>query len=90
MKRYEPAATVLPEYTDEALRSEAFYKGDVAALLLTVPAEFRQPVEVEANRRTRRIVDTPYGLKVECTGNIHEARRQIVAEVLAQLGRVTS
>jgi len=38
---------VLPEYTDEALREERFFKGKAAELLLLAPAEQRQNVEAQ-------------------------------------------
>lgn len=87
MTHYEPAATVLPYFTDECLHNGTTYGPKVAATLLRVPPEYRQPVEAEATARSSRIVTVGGFLTSEPTADIHEVRRQVVAEVLAQLDR---
>ncbi len=91
MTTYRPAAEILPESTDEDLRSGRFFGPDVAALLLRVPAELRQPVEAEVNRRAYRTgyVATAGGLMAtqDQMRNVDDVRREVVAEVLAQLDR---
>ena len=90
MTVYHPAPVVLPEYTDEALTEERDWKGDAAAALLRVPAEYRQTVEAEVTRRARRRTNVGGVSSVHLIADPHETRRQIVAEVLAQLAEVTS
>lgn len=83
---YTPADTVLPEYTDEALTAERVYKGEAAKALLRVPAEYRQPTEVEVTRRSTK---TRYdgGMAVrDRIADPHQTRLQVVDEVLAQIG----
>jgi hypothetical protein len=90
---YIPDETILPEYTDERLRSEATgYARDVADLMLTIPAGYRRPVEVEVARRAyrRTVSRTAGGLPEagrEQIADPCDTRRRVVAEVWAQLGR---
>jgi hypothetical protein len=92
MTAYQPAAEILPVLTDEALTAEAYYKNDIAALLLTIPAEYRQPCEAEVHRRSTRTTyvksstgkDRPMD---EPIADAHEVRTQVVAEIRAQLAR---
>ncbi len=91
MTYYQPAVTVLPECTDEALRANTVYQGEVADLLLRVPDVWRQPVEAEVRSRAyrTRFVDTaggPMAVK-DAVRDVDEVRREVVAEVLAQLAR---
>lgn len=75
MIRYEPAAAVLPEYSDELLQDRDRWGGKMAGLLLQVPAEYRQAVVAEAVSRAGR----DPGLSVDFVADV-------VAEVLDQLG----
>ncbi len=74
MTHYEPAVVVFPEYTDERLRAGVTYGPPVADLLLTLPAEYRQPCEAEAYRRRNA-----------GEGDLQQIRADVVAEILAQL-----
>ncbi len=88
MTTYQPQE-VLPEYTDERLKSDQpGYSREIADLFLTIPAEYRQSVEAAATQATTRMVPVPGTdlQRVERTGNIHEYRRFAVAQCRAQLG----
>lgn len=85
MTTYEPATAVLAEYSDAALLAASGFKGDVAETLLSLPPEYRQPCEVETIRRTTR-QDSGDG-PVEFTDNPHEVRREVAAEIRAQLAQ---
>ena len=94
-KTYRPLP-VLPAFTDEALRNPAGPYRNIAAALLTVPAEYRQAALAELARRTSTLdaveVDTPGGIalmsmlkpRVERgSGNTLDA---VVREIRQQLG----
>jgi hypothetical protein len=68
---------VLPEYTDEALREERYFKGKAAELLLRAPAVQRQNVEAEIAVRCER---TTRGGLIEQIRPYNEVRREILAE----------
>jgi hypothetical protein len=85
MTRYEPAVEVLPLYTDEGLAADTVLGAGMKAKLLTVPAEYRQAVEIEVMRRTSVITNVRGFVSRQFTGDPGEVRSQVVAEVLAQL-----
>ncbi len=75
---------VLSEYTDDGVRATC--GPDQAALLLTVPAEYRQAVVVEVNRRTFRTVSSLGGeMLKQLIGDVDLTTRVVVGEVRAQL-----
>lgn len=77
-----PAATVLPEYTDESLRNDGFYGRSVAADLLTVPAEYRQTVEAQVTHRSYRFGRAGDRETVgKFVADPHEVRRAVLAEL---------
>ncbi len=94
MKRYEPAAEVLPEYSDERVRDGCSYGPALAEMLSQVPAEFRQPLMAESHQRAYRIdIRWPYGrnamaeLESVPVRDLDEVRAEVLAEILEQLRR---
>lgn len=89
-----PATAILPEYTDDAL-TRALAGGGVfgpavAAVLLRVPAAYRQPIEAAAYQETTRttLVQPSHNrgipeVRAERVGNIHAVRERLVTELLA-------
>lgn len=89
MKIYRPADTVLPAFTDEALRAETGFMGEVAALLLTLPPEYRQPHQAELAARTIRVCRRPVGVssmpEAETIDTGRDEAAIIADEIRAQL-----
>lgn len=88
-----PADTVVAGLTDADLRSGRGYERSVADLLLTLPAEYRQPVEAEVTRRSTRTVARTAGrdrrehqLESELVADPLTVRREVVAEAHRLLG----
>jgi hypothetical protein len=82
VKIYYPAATILPEYTDERLNGpDTPYKGEVRELLLTIPAAYRQAAMVEEYARTVGVA----GEGDEVIEDIRATQRAVIAEIQAQL-----
>jgi hypothetical protein len=88
-KTYQPAATVLPSFTDEALAgSDTVFGPTLVELLLTIPAEYRQAAMAESAARTMDPPITVGGLLMLQPNGVDpaQAKREIVAEIRAQLG----
>lgn len=80
-----PAERVLHAYTDEALEAQSSFKGEAAAALLRVPAEYRQPVEAEATRRSS-YTENRNGYHVDrFVRDHHQCRLEVIGELFAQL-----
>lgn len=93
MTTYLPAAVVLPEYTDESLGSpQSEFGRGLAALLLTIPAEYRQSAMAEVAKRTSRehsTDSTNSGVRmimIEIIDTGRDEHAAVVAEIRAQLG----
>lgn len=88
MKTYHPTPDdkILPEYTDERLRSGTGYGRHVADVLLTIPAAYRQPCEAEVTSRTTVTHRTVNGPMLKHVADLHATRKIIVAEIQEQLG----
>lgn len=90
MTAYQPLP-VLPAFTDESLSDpQSEYGRGLAALLLTIPAEYRQSAMAEVIRRTTK---TTYidalGGKMAMSKTIDTGRDEhaaVIAEIRAQLG----
>lgn len=76
MTNYFPAASILPALTDEALQRQTFYAGEIAELLLTIPAEFRQAAAAEQHCRSTKTTYAP------TNSGLHEARAERVRDSL--------
>lgn len=92
MTVYQPATEIIESYTDEHLRTRTAFAPIEAAKLLSIPAEYRQPAEVEVTRRSTRTtyVKSSTGLDMEQKESIADAcevRTHVVAEIRAQLAR---
>lgn len=87
MTTYFPATTILPYLTDAALHAETAYEGDVAKLLLTIPAEYRQPVAAVHSQRTYTTTYGPAGAERIPVRDSDEVWREVLTEVGLQLAQ---
>jgi hypothetical protein len=89
MTTYSPAAEILPYFTDEALRQRTAFGPELSDLLLTIPAEFRQPAAAEQHHRSKKTtyVETPSGREAWSVpvGDAWETWREVIAEVARQV-----
>lgn len=94
MTVYHPAPQVLPEYTDESLSDpQSEFGRGFAALLLTIPAEYRQSAMAEVAKRTTQM--RPYRAAGRTVGSFavfetvdtgRDENAAVIAEIRTQLG----